>query len=166
MAQRAFSLRYAALKLAQAVEEMAAQLPSGLPIAVARGMEAYQRQLTSVIFLAGTAMSPTFNGPRRGEAAAGGAAAAGQQDEQVERLLLRLIPRPSPKSVFVDDVVAFTRWGDTRTFRQQLRRRAARRSRAVHCGSGGSGGRECTAAAPRPTQQLVEHGSCMHTSGR
>ena len=68
MAQRAFNPRYMALKLAHAAHEAAAAAFGGagggagsLPEALARGVEAYRRQLTSVVWLAGAAMAPTLN---------------------------------------------------------------------------------------------------------
>ena len=108
MAQRAVSLRYHGLKVAQAIAVISQQLSTAggsLPVALAKGIEAYKRQLTSVMVLAGVAMAPTFNSPKR-------AAAKDQQqaDDSVEHLLLRLIPRPSAKTIFTDDVVAFTRY--------------------------------------------------------
>ncbi|GAB4819536.1 hypothetical protein N2152v2_006582 [Parachlorella kessleri] len=105
MAQRAVSLRYHGLKVAQAIAVISQQLSTAggsLPVALAKGVEAYKRQLTSVMVLAGVAMAPTFNSPKRT------ATKDRQGDESVEHLLLRLIPRPSGKTVFTDDVVAFT----------------------------------------------------------
>jgi hypothetical protein len=102
MTHRAASLRYYGLKMAQAVDVISQQLSSAggsLPEAIAKGMEAYRRQLTAVVTLAGVAMAPTFNKPRPGRG----------QDEGLEHLLLRLIPRPTATTVFADDVVAFSR---------------------------------------------------------
>ncbi len=119
MAQRAVSLRYHGLKVAQAIAVISQQLSTAggsLPVALAKGVEAYKRQLTSVMVLAGVAMAPTFNSPKR-------AAAKDQQgDESVEHLLLRLIPRASAKTVFTDDVVAFTRYSASANSRSTLRK--------------------------------------------
>ena len=101
MAHRATSLRYLALKLAASAEEVAVQMQnsatSGLTDALAKGMEAFRRQLTGVGIIAGAAMAPTLNG------------AAAAQPDAVEKFLMRLIPRPaSHRTIFDGDVVAFT----------------------------------------------------------
>ncbi|KAL4440610.1 hypothetical protein ABPG75_003611 [Micractinium tetrahymenae] len=93
------SPRYLGLKLAQAAHEAAAALSSAtssLPEALSRGLEAYRARLTMSILITGAAMAPTLN-PK----------ATGQPDA-VERLLVRLLPRPSERNVFNGDVVAFT----------------------------------------------------------
>lgn len=96
MAHRAWSLRYTAAKFQLAVDEIALSLQkaASLPQAVEAGLAAYRRSLTSVLFLTGAAMAPTLNPPKAADS--------------VERLLVRLIPRPSAASVFTGDVVAFT----------------------------------------------------------
>ncbi|KAL4418699.1 hypothetical protein ABPG77_008713 [Micractinium sp. CCAP 211/92] len=98
MAQRV-SPRYLGLKLAQAAHEAAAALSSAtssLPEALSRGLEAYRARLTMGILITGAAMAPTLN-PK-----------AASQPDAVERLLVRLLPRPSERNVFTGDVVAFT----------------------------------------------------------
>ncbi|KAI3431274.1 hypothetical protein D9Q98_004335 [Chlorella vulgaris] len=98
MAHRA-SMRYTALKLVQGAHEAAAALSSAtasLPEAIQRGMEAYRKQLTSVMLITGAAMSPTLN-PK-----------ASSNPDSVERLLVRLLPRPSSRTLFSGDVVAFS----------------------------------------------------------
>lgn len=100
MAQRAgaWNLRYLSQKLALGADEMLASLQSAsssLPEAIEKGVAAYKRSLTSIIVLGGVSMAPTLN--RHAE----------QQPDAVEKLLVRLIPRPSSKSLFTDDVVAF-----------------------------------------------------------
>ncbi|PRW05766.1 mitochondrial inner membrane protease subunit 2-like [Chlorella sorokiniana] len=95
---RATNLRYVSLKLSQAAQEAAAALSSAtasLPEAVHRGLEAFRLPLTSVMLITGAAMAPTLN-PK-----------AASQPEAVERLLVRLLPRPSSKTVHTGDVVAF-----------------------------------------------------------
>lgn len=77
-----------------------AQLQSSagsLPEALVKGMETFRAQLTGVVVLTGAAMQPTLN--------AGPAAAQG---DRIEKLLVRLIPRPAAnRTVFDGDVVAF-----------------------------------------------------------
>ncbi|EFN53981.1 hypothetical protein CHLNCDRAFT_135936 [Chlorella variabilis] len=98
MAHRAPSMRYMGLKVVQGLQEAAAALSSAtasLPEAMQRGLDAYRRQLTSVMLLTGAAMAPTLN-PK-----------GSSQPDSVERLLVRLLPRPSERTVFTGDVVAF-----------------------------------------------------------
>lgn len=64
--------------------------------AVAKFREAYNQQMTSVVYMAGAAMAPALN------------KAALEDKEAVEKLVVRAIPRPSPRTVLVGDVVAFT----------------------------------------------------------
>ena len=95
------SFRYLAAKLAASAEEVALQMQSsattGLTEALAKGMEAFRRELTGVGVVTGLAMAPTLN------------AAAVTQADAAEKFLMRLIPRPAAnRSVFDGDVVAFT----------------------------------------------------------
>jgi hypothetical protein len=95
------SLRYLAAKLAASAEEVAIQMQSsatsGLTEALAKGMEAFRRQLTAVGAVTGISMVPTLN------------ADAVTRPEAAEKFLMRLIPRPvAQRSVFEGDVIAFT----------------------------------------------------------
>jgi hypothetical protein len=63
--------------------------------AVAKFREAYHQQMTSVMYMAGSAMAPALN------------RAALEDRDALEKLVVRNIPRPSPRSVLVGDVVAF-----------------------------------------------------------
>lgn len=63
--------------------------------AISKFKEAYNQQLTSVMYMAGTAMAPALN-------------KAGLEDrDALEKLVVRSIPRPSSRTVLVGDVVAF-----------------------------------------------------------
>jgi len=63
--------------------------------AIAKFKEAYNQQLTTVMYMAGTAMAPALN-------------KAGLEDrDALEKLVVRAIPRPSARVVRVGDVVAF-----------------------------------------------------------
>lgn len=95
------SLRYLAAKLAASAEEVAIQMQnsatSGLTEALAKGMEAFRRQLTGVGIVTGISMAPTLN------------AGALTHPDAAEKFLMRLIPRPvAQRSVFDGDVIAFT----------------------------------------------------------
>lgn len=84
-------------RLSFAVEEVLSELSTNapsLPQALTKGLEAYRKELTTVMALTGAAMVPTLN------------ARAASAPTALENLLLRLIPRPSSKNVFVGDVVA------------------------------------------------------------
>eukprot|EP00210_Caulerpa_lentillifera_P004646 g4431.t1 len=74
--------------------------------ALEQGTKAFTQELTEVIYLSGPSMTPTLN-PN------------GEKDrDAVDRLLLRLIPLPSVRSIHVFDVVAFDspyRFGDNQT---------------------------------------------------
>lgn len=65
-----------------------------LPTAVQKGLEAYSKELTSVIYLSGASMVPALNAKATTDASA------------VEKLLVRLFPRPSFKDLYVGDTVA------------------------------------------------------------
>lgn len=65
-----------------------------LPIAVRKGVEAYRKELTSVIYLSGASMVPALN------------AKATTDPSAVEKLLVRLFPRPSFKDLYPGDTVA------------------------------------------------------------
>eukprot|EP00877_Chromochloris_zofingiensis_P005976 jgi/Chrzof1/1631/Cz10g15030.t1 len=106
MAKRA-PVGYMAVKLKCAVEECLAELGSwrsshsnssfkeALSQAAAKFTETYNKQLTSAIAITGTAMAPSLNKD-------------GLTDKtSAEKLVMRLIPRPSSKTVSVGDVVAF-----------------------------------------------------------
>ena len=129
---RRVSLRYVLTKLAGATEEFCAELshhPSArgagglgsasaaaaaaaaaapgasgggapaagsLAAAASRFVQAYRASSTTRVLLAGAAMAPALNAP----------AAAGDP-RALEALLVRLLPRASPRSVSVGDVVAF-----------------------------------------------------------
>ena len=62
-------------------------------------MEAYNKQLTTIITLTGAAMLPTLNQKTSSDTSSG---------ETVDALLMRCLPRPTARSVFTGDVVAFT----------------------------------------------------------
>jgi signal peptidase I len=99
MGAKAWSLRYLVQKLQLGIEEMIGQFPtsSSATVALTKGIEAYRRELTTVMYLSGAAMAPTLNP----------AALSSNSTGLVDRLLVRNIPRPSHRSVFVGDVVAF-----------------------------------------------------------
>ena len=65
-----------------------------LPTALQKGLEAYRKELTSVIYLSGAAMAPALN------------AKASTDPSAVEKLLIRLFPRPSFKHLYTGDTVA------------------------------------------------------------
>ncbi len=66
-----------------------------LSSAISKFREAYNQQLTRVMYMAGTAMAPALN-------------KAGLEDrDALEKLVVRTIPRPSSRTVLVGDVVAF-----------------------------------------------------------
>jgi hypothetical protein len=95
------SVRYLAAKLAASAEEVAIQMQNsattGLTEALAKGMEAFRRQLTGVGVVTGISMAPTLN------------ADALTKPDAAEKFLMRLIPRPvAQRSVFDGDVIAFT----------------------------------------------------------
>ncbi|KAI8463423.1 MAG: hypothetical protein J3K34DRAFT_444121 [Monoraphidium minutum] len=81
--------------------------------AVAKFKEAYKKPLTSAMYIAGAAMAPGIN-------------KAAQEDKHaLEKLVLRRIPRPSPRSVAVGDVVAFSSPLDAQGDHVMVRRVAA-----------------------------------------
>ncbi|PSC67635.1 peptidase S24 S26A S26B S26C family [Micractinium conductrix] len=94
------SARYFGLKLGEALQAAAAAAQSSatasLSEALQRGMAAYRARLTMPMLIGGAAMAPTLN-PK-----------GASQPDAVEHLLVRLLPRPSERSVFAGDVVAFT----------------------------------------------------------
>ncbi|MEW5299296.1 MAG: hypothetical protein WDW38_003388 [Sanguina aurantia] len=106
---RAYSSRYQLVKLASAGEEFLHQLMSKpqsrtqqassfsevLGTAVSKFKEAYHQQLTTVMYIAGAAMAPSLN------------ARASTDKNAVEKLVVRLLPRPSSRSVMIGDVIAF-----------------------------------------------------------
>ncbi|KAF8065520.1 MTS1 [Scenedesmus sp. PABB004] len=100
MAGRAFSLRYLAARLGTAAElvaKEAAEAPSsGAGGLLDRFREALSKQLTTVIAVTGAAMAPAIN------------AASASDPGAYEKLVVRVIPRPSARTVNVGDVVAFS----------------------------------------------------------
>jgi inner membrane protease subunit 1 len=99
MAHRALNVRYLAAKVAASVEEVLTQMQNSAHTsfsdALAKGMERFHKQMTSVGVLTGIAMSPTLNSSGLTEPGA------------VESFLLRLIPRPKAyRTIFDGDVVA------------------------------------------------------------
>lgn len=98
MAKGGVPLRYLATRMRLAVDEFVHSANSNtvsLSAALSKGLQAYQRELTGLVYITGTAMAPTLN------------AKASSSPEAVEKLLVRWIPRPSPSNTFVGDVVAF-----------------------------------------------------------
>lgn len=98
------SLRYLVVKLAASAEEVVSQLrgsaTTSLPEALVKGVETFQRQLTAVGVITGTAMAPTFNG---------NSVTQSENSQAVEQFLMRLLPRPAARrTVFDGDVVALT----------------------------------------------------------
>eukprot|EP00882_Tetradesmus_deserticola_P005301 GHRQ01005580.1.p1 GENE.GHRQ01005580.1~~GHRQ01005580.1.p1 ORF type:complete len:221 (+),score=66.92 GHRQ01005580.1:241-903(+) len=95
-----FSGRYFWTKLGTARDMVLNQMSN--PEAAAGGglmqmfQEAYKKQLTSVIAVTGAAMAPAIN------------ADGASNPSAFEKLVVRLIPRPSPRSIAVGDVVAFS----------------------------------------------------------
>ena len=90
-------MRYMITRLKLGLDETLAQMQSTtatLPTAVQKGLEAYRRELTSVIYLSGAAMVPALN------------AKATTDPSAVEKLLVRLFPRPSFKNLYAGDTVA------------------------------------------------------------
>lgn len=104
--------RYVLLKAMTALEAALSEAPASAPLAerasavVAKFKEAYAKPLTSVMYIAGAAMAPAIKGP-------------------LEKLVLRVIPRPSPRTVGVGDVVAFNSPLDTQGKHVMVRRVAA-----------------------------------------
>jgi hypothetical protein len=120
---RRVTLRYLLTKLAGATEEFFAELWGSQPAAVAapaassaasqaasssgaapgtlaaatsRFLASYRAASTMPVLLAGAAMAPALN-----------PSAAAGDPRALEALVVRLLPRPSPRSVSVGDVVAF-----------------------------------------------------------
>lgn len=99
----AWTLRYILSKVAVAAGDVAHSLATSsssswsraLQNALAKGLDTYYKELTTVIYLTGAAMSPTLN------------SRATTDKTAVDTLLMRIIPRPSTDNVFVGDVVAF-----------------------------------------------------------
>jgi hypothetical protein len=103
-------------RLSVAVQETLSELSTSttsLPHALNKGIEAYRKELTTVICLTGAAMLPNLNGR------------ATATPDAVESLLLRWLPRPSSKNVFVGDVVAFNSPLATADIQNVLIRRVA-----------------------------------------
>lgn len=101
-----YSRRYAWTKFGVALEEAYAQLVSGRGAqqqstsevwssAIAKFKETYNKELTTVMLFTGAAMVPTLN------------ARAVKDRFAIDKLVVRLIPRPSARTVHIGDVVAF-----------------------------------------------------------
>ncbi|GBF99501.1 mitochondrial inner membrane protease subunit [Raphidocelis subcapitata] len=82
-------------------------------VALSKFREAYSKPLTSVMYIAGAAMAPSLNKQAQEDAAA------------VEKLVVRLIPRPSPRTIGIGDVVAFSSPLDAQGQHVMVRRVAA-----------------------------------------
>jgi hypothetical protein len=98
---RSVSLRYLAQKLLVAANEAASAVQgsaaTSVSDALARGLKAFNCQLTAVGIVTGAAMAPTLN------------AAVSSSPHATERFLMRRIPHAAPhKTVFEGDVIAFT----------------------------------------------------------
>ncbi len=94
---KTWSLRYMFTRLKLGMDETFAQMQTTtatLPIAVQKGVEAYRKELTKVIYLSGASMVPALN------------AKASTDPSAVEKLLIRLFPRPSFKDLYAGDTVA------------------------------------------------------------
>ena len=94
---KTWSLRYMMARMRLGLNETIAQMQTTtatLPSAVQKGLEAYSKELTSVIYLSGASMVPALNAKATTDASA------------VEKLLVRLFPRPSFKDLYVGDTVA------------------------------------------------------------
>ena len=94
---KTWSMRYLFTRLKLGLDETLAQMQTttaSLPIAVQKGLEAYRKELTSVIHQPGTSMAPVLN-------------AKGLTDPSaMEKLLLRIFPGPSFNSLYTGDIVA------------------------------------------------------------
>lgn len=113
--KRPSSLRFQLVRFWQAVEEglgalqgPAAALPeasAGVKIppppkgslsdALQRFKASLSQPMTSTMYITGTQMAPALN-------------KQGLKEDSVELLVIRNLPRPSPRTVFVGDVVAFS----------------------------------------------------------
>lgn len=96
-----FNGRYFWTKLSTARDMVMNQMSN--PEAAASGgglmqmfQEAYKKQLTTIIAVTGAAMAPAIN------------ADGGSNPSAFEKLVVRLIPRPTSRSIAVGDVVAFS----------------------------------------------------------
>ncbi|KAG1653271.1 hypothetical protein FOA52_002731 [Chlamydomonas sp. UWO 241] len=108
-ARKVVSRRYQLAKLWTAAEEAVHSVFSpktpGQSQVMAEGVwqqamhkfqETYTKQMTSSMYIAGTAMCPVLNSAGKSDPAA------------VEKLVIRSLPRPSARTVWVGDVVAFS----------------------------------------------------------
>ncbi|GAX83988.1 hypothetical protein CEUSTIGMA_g11413.t1 [Chlamydomonas eustigma] len=82
-------------QLLQPVAKTTSDGSSVFAAAMKRFQEAYAMKLTTTMYMAGAAMCPSLN--RR----------ALKDTSAVEKLVIRLLPRPSTRSVWVGDVIAF-----------------------------------------------------------
>ncbi|DBB11480.1 TPA: hypothetical protein ACH3X3_006889 [Trebouxia sp. C0006] len=90
-------MRYLLARLKLGFDETLAQMQTTtatLPVAFQKGLEAYRKELTQVIYQAGSSMAPVLN------------AKALTDPDAKEKLLLRVFPRPSFKSLYTGDIVA------------------------------------------------------------
>lgn len=81
---KTWSLRYTFARLRLGLEETAAQMQTTtatLPSALQKGVEAYRKDLTTLLYLSGAAMAPALNAKARTDPTA------------VEKLLVRMFPR-------------------------------------------------------------------------
>jgi hypothetical protein len=100
--KRPVSTRYQWTKLLSATEDFmtefsqrsSAGVAEALSAATAKFKETYSKQLTTVIMMTGAAMAPSLNKQ------------ATSDKHSYEKLVVRLLPRPSARSVAVGDIVA------------------------------------------------------------
>lgn len=117
--------RYVWLKAVTAVEaalsDLSQRAASGAQLsltesasfALSKFKEAYSKPLTTVMYMAGVAMAPSINKQ------------AQVDKDALEKLVVRLIPRPSPRTIGVGDVVAFSSPLDLKQEHLMVRRVAA-----------------------------------------
>jgi hypothetical protein len=91
-----FTHQLFAARQQQAAKQQGLNITEAIQSAVMKFREAYRQQLTTTMYLAGAAMSPCLN--KR---------ASAEDKFAIERLVVRVIPRPTPRSIMLGDVVAF-----------------------------------------------------------
>lgn len=119
--KRPVSTRYQWTKLLSATEDFmtefsqrsSAGVAEALSAATAKFKETYSKQLTTVIMMTGAAMAPSLNKQ------------ATSDKHSYEKLVVRLLPRPSARSVAVGDIVAFRSPLDIKQEHVMVRRVAA-----------------------------------------
>lgn len=101
-----WTLRYFAQKLQLGVQETLSQLPNATSAtaAVAAGMAVFKAPVSTVFHMTGSAMAPTLNPATLHDKSVSSTHVA----ETVDKLLLRLIRRPTQESIFVGDIIAFS----------------------------------------------------------